>query len=165
MPRGSTQPSRGPTTSCCAGLIAAATRHNERNPDRAVLVLNHSSIDPDLTGKSCSFWHFQFEANTAMKMKALANFVKRQSDVKSVYLFNQDYAHGKQWARYGQELVGLARPDVKFVGSDLHPIGHLQALSKTKLHALRLKWVTPKSYVGFLAALTPPWCWRLLLMR
>ena len=57
---------------------------------------------------------------------ALANFVKRQSDVKSVYLFNQDYAHGKQWARYGQELVGLARPDVKFVGSDLHPIGRVK---------------------------------------
>lgn len=116
----------GSGSTVVAALIAAAARHNERNPDRAVLVLNHSSIDPDLTGKSCSFWHFQFEANTAMKMKALANFVKRQSDVKSVYLFNQDYAHGKQWARYGQELVGLARPDVKFVGSDLHPIGRVK---------------------------------------
>ena len=61
-----------------------------------------------------------------MKMKALANFVKRDPAVKNVYLFNQDYAHGKQWARYGQELVGLARPDVKFVGSDLHPIGRVK---------------------------------------
>ena len=116
----------GSGSTVVAALISAAARHNERNPDRAVLVLNHSSIDPDLTGKSCSFWHFQFEANTAMKMKALANFVKRQSSVKNVYLFNQDYAHGKQWARYGQELVGLARPDVKFVGSDLHPIGRVK---------------------------------------
>lgn len=116
----------GSGSTVVAALIAAAARHNERNPDRAVLVLNHSSIDPDLTGKSCSFWHFQFEANTAMKMKALANFVKRQPDVKNVYLFNQDYAHGRQWARYGQELVGLARPDVKFVGADLHPIGRVK---------------------------------------
>ena len=116
----------GSGSTVVAALISAAARHNERNPDRAVLVLNHSSIDPDLTGKACSFWHFQFEANTAMKMKALANFVKRQPSVKNVYLFNQDYAHGKQWARYGQELVGLARPDVKFVGSDLHPIGRVK---------------------------------------
>jgi branched-chain amino acid transport system substrate-binding protein len=116
----------GSGSTVVAALISAAARHNERNPDRAVLVLNHSSIDPDLTGKSCSFWHFQFEANTAMKMKALANFVKRQPSVKNVYLFNQDYAHGKQWARYGQELVGLARPDVKFVGADLHPIGRVK---------------------------------------
>lgn len=119
----------GSGSTVVAALITAAARHNERNPDRAILVLNHSSIDPDLTGKSCSFWHFQFEANTAMKMKALANYIKKTPEVKNVYLFNQDYAHGKQWARYGQELVGLARPDVKFVGSDLHPIGRVKDFS------------------------------------
>ena len=119
----------GSGSSVVSALVAAAARHNERNPDRAILVLNHSSIDPDLTGKACNFWHFQFEANSAMKMKAIANYVKKQSDVKNVYLFNQNYAHGRQWARYGQELVGLARPDVKFVGSDLHPIGSVKDFS------------------------------------
>ena len=119
----------GSGSSVVSALVTAAARHNERNPDRAILVLNHSSIDPDLTGKACSFWHFQFEANTAMKMKALANYIKKQGDIHNVYLFNQDYAHGKQWARYGQELVGLARPDVRFVGSDLHPIGRVKDFS------------------------------------
>lgn len=119
----------GSGSSVVSALVAAAARHNERNPDRAILVLNHSSIDPDLTGKACNFWHFQFEANSAMKMKAIANYVKKQPDVKNVYLFNQNYAHGRQWARYGQELVGLARPDIKFVGSDLHPIGSVKDFS------------------------------------
>ena len=58
-----------------AALVDAAAKHNERNPDRAVIVLKHSSTEPDLTGKRCSFWHFQFEANTAMKMKAIANTI------------------------------------------------------------------------------------------
>lgn len=116
----------GSGSSVVSALVAAAARHNERQPDKAVLILNHSSIDPDLTGKSCNFWHFQFEANTAMKMKALANYAKKQPDIKNVYLFNQDYAHGKQWANYGKELVGLARPDVKFVGGELHPIGRVK---------------------------------------
>lgn len=119
----------GSGSSVVSALVAAAARHNERNPDRAILVLNHSSIDPDLTGKACNFWHFQFEANSAMKMKAIANYVKKQPDVKNVYLFNQNYVHGRQWARYGQELVGLARPDIKFVGSDLHPIGSVKDFS------------------------------------
>lgn len=119
----------GSGSSVVSALVTAAARHNERNPDRAILVLNHSSIDPDLTGKACNFWHFQFEANTAMKMKALANYIRKQPDIRNVYLFNQDYAHGRQWARYGQELVGLARPDVKFVGSDLHPIGRVKDFS------------------------------------
>ena len=116
----------GSGSTVVAALVAAASRYNDRHPDNAVLILNHSSIDPDLTGKSCSFWHFQFEANTAMKMKALANFTKKQPAIKNIYLFNQDYAHGRQWAKYGQELVGLARPDVKFVGSDFHPIGRVK---------------------------------------
>ena len=116
----------GSGSSVVSALVAAAARHNERNPDKAILILNHSSIDPDLTGKACNFWHFQFDANTAMKMKAIANYVKKQPEVRNVYLFNQDYAHGRQWARYGQEMVGLARPDVKFVGADLHPIGRVK---------------------------------------
>ncbi|HWJ95283.1 MAG TPA: ABC transporter substrate-binding protein, partial [Telluria sp.] len=116
----------GSGSTVVAALITAAARHNERHPEQAVLVLNHSSIDPDLTGKACSFWHFQFEANTAMKMKALANYIKKQPDIHKVYLVNQDYAHGRQWARYGQELVGLARPDVRFVGTEFHPIGRVK---------------------------------------
>jgi branched-chain amino acid transport system substrate-binding protein len=127
----------GSGSSVVSALVGAAARHNERNPDKAILILNHSSIDPDLTGKGCNFWYFQFEANTAMKMKAIANYVKKQADVKNVYLFNQDYTHGRQWARYGQELVGLGRPDVKFVGQEFHPIGRVKDFSPyvTKIKA------------------------------
>jgi len=116
----------GSGSSVVTALVQAVNRWNQRNPGKEILVLNHSSIDPELTGKSCSFWHFQTEANTAMKMKALANFIKKTPDVKKVYLLNQDYAHGKQWASYGKQLVGLARPDVQFVGEALHPIGRVK---------------------------------------
>ncbi len=116
----------GSGSSVVAALVDAASKFNERNPDKAVIVMNHSSIDPDLTGKRCNFWHFQLEANTAMKMKALSNYIKKQSDIKNVYLLNQDYAHGRQWASYGKEMVALARPDIKFVGEDFHAIGRVK---------------------------------------
>jgi len=116
----------GSGSSVVSALIQSVTRWNQRNPGKELLVLNHSSIDPEMTGKACSFWHFQTEANTAMKMKAIANTIKRMPDVKQVYLLNQDYAHGKQWALYGRQLVGLARPDVQFVGEALHPIGRVK---------------------------------------
>ncbi len=116
----------GSGSSIVTALVDAVSKHNQRNPDRAVILINHSSIDPELTGKRCNFWHFQLEANTAMKMKALANYIKTQPDIKNVYLLNQDYAHGHQWAKYGKELVGVARPDVKFVGTDLHAIGRVK---------------------------------------
>lgn len=116
----------GSGSSVVTALVQSVARWNQRNPGRELIVLNHSSIDPEMTGKACSFWHFQTEANTAMKMKALANYIKKTPEVKKVYLLNQDYAHGKQWASYGRQLVGLARPDIQFVGETLHPIGRVK---------------------------------------
>jgi branched-chain amino acid transport system substrate-binding protein len=116
----------GSGSSVVSALVQAVNRWNQRNPGKELLVLNHSSIDPELTGKACSFWHFQTDANTAMKMKAIANTIKKTPEVKKIYLLNQDYAHGKQWAGYGRQLVGLARPDIQFVGETLHPIGKVK---------------------------------------
>lgn len=116
----------GSGSSVVAALVQAASRYNQRNPGKEVLVLNHSSIDPDLTSKSCSFWHFMFDANTAMRMQAIANYIKTQPAIQKIYLLNQDYAHGKQWAHYGRDLVGKARPDIQFVGETLHPIGRVK---------------------------------------
>lgn len=119
----------GSGSSVVTALVQSVNRWNQRNPGKELLVLNHSSIDPEMTGKACSFWHFQTEANTAMKMKALSNYIKKTPDIKKVYLLNQDYAHGKQWASYGRQLVGLARPDIQFVGEALHPIGRVKDFS------------------------------------
>lgn len=116
----------GSGSSVVTALVQAVERWNRRNPGKELIVLNHSSIDPELTGRQCSFWHFQTEANTAMKMKAIANFIQKTPAVKQVFLLNQDYAHGKQWASYGRQLVGVARPDIQFVGEALHPIGRVK---------------------------------------
>ncbi|MFZ5512051.1 MAG: branched-chain amino acid ABC transporter substrate-binding protein [Pseudomonadota bacterium] len=119
----------GSGSTVVAALVEAANKHNERNPDKAVLIVNHSSIDPELTGARCSFWHFATEANTAMKMKALTNFMKEARDIRKVYFLNQDYAHGRAWARYGKEMLAAARPDVQVAGEDYHPIGKVKDFS------------------------------------
>lgn len=119
----------GSGSSAVSAMVEAANKHNDRNPDKAILIVNHSSIDPDLTGKHCSFWHFTTEANTAMKMKALTSFMTEKQDIKKIYLLNQDYAHGRVWARLGKEMLAGARPDVQFVGEDFHPIGKVKDFS------------------------------------
>lgn len=116
----------GSGSSVVTSLVQAVERWNRRNPGKELLVLNHSSIDPELTGKNCSFWHFQTEASTAMKMQALANVIAQMPDVQKIFLLNQDYAHGRQWANYGRAMVGQARPDIEFTGEMLHPIGQVK---------------------------------------
>ena len=116
----------GSGSSIVSALVQSASRHNQRNPGKELLVFNHSSIDPELTEKNCSFWHFMFDANTAMRMQAIAKYIQTQPDIRNVYLFNQDYAHGRQWAAYGKEMVGKARPDIRFTGEMFHPIGRVK---------------------------------------
>ncbi len=118
--------SGGSGSAVIAGLVDVAAKRALRDPEHPVLVMNYSSVDPDLTGKHCNYWYFQVEANTAMKMKALSKFVAKLPDVKNVYLFNQDYTHGRQWAKYGREMFSQARPDVVFVGEEYIPMGRVK---------------------------------------
>jgi branched-chain amino acid transport system substrate-binding protein len=66
------------------------------------------------------------DADTSMKMEALTSYMKDQADVKSVYLINQNYAHGQQVSRFFKDTIARKRPEVKIVGDDLHPLGQVK---------------------------------------
>jgi branched-chain amino acid transport system substrate-binding protein len=104
----------------------AVAKHNERNPGKEVLYLNYSANDPALTNEKCNYWHFRLDADTSMKMEALAAFMVDQPRIKKVYLINQNYAHGQQVASHFKEGIARKRPDVRIVGEDLHPIGQVK---------------------------------------
>ncbi|MGO4330773.1 branched-chain amino acid ABC transporter substrate-binding protein [Cupriavidus sp. 2TAF22] len=112
-----------------SALAEAANRHNERNPGQRVLIINYASLDPDLTGMRCSFWLFSTEANTAMKMRALANFARGDKSMHKVFLLNQDYTQGRVWAALGRQMISNVRPDVEFVGEALHPMARVKDFS------------------------------------
>lgn len=117
---------QGNGSGAALAIIDAVNKHNERNPGKEVLYLNHSAVDPDLTNSKCSYWHFRFDADTSMKMEAITTFLKDQSEVKKVFLLNQNYAHGQQVAKYAKELLTRKRPDIQIVGEDLHPIAQVR---------------------------------------
>ncbi|WP_293999198.1 branched-chain amino acid ABC transporter substrate-binding protein [Sphaerotilus sp.] len=117
---------QGNGSGAAAALIDAINKHNERNPGKEVIYLNHSAVDPDLTNSKCSYWHFRMDADTSMKMEALTTFMKDQKDVQKVYLLNQNYSHGQQVAKYAKEIMARKRPDVQFVGEDLHPLAQVR---------------------------------------
>lgn len=117
---------QGNGSSVALALTDAVQKHNERNPGKEIVYLNYSAVDPDLTNSKCSYWHFRFDADTSMKMEALSSFIKDQPDVKKVFLLNQNYAHGHQVAKYAKETLARKRPDIQFVGEDLHPLASVR---------------------------------------
>ncbi|MBS3998739.1 MAG: branched-chain amino acid ABC transporter substrate-binding protein [Hydrogenophaga sp.] len=117
---------QGNGSSVAGALIDAVNRHNARNPGKEVIFLNYAAVDPDFTNSKCSYWHFRFDADTSMKMEALTTYMKDQPDIKKVYLFNQNYSHGHQVAKFAKDNLKSKRPDVQIVGEELHPLAQVR---------------------------------------
>ena len=117
---------QGNGSSVALALVDAINKHNERNPGKEVLYLNDSAVDPDLTNSKCSYWHFRFDADTSMKMEAIASFIKTQPAIKKIYVLGQNYSHGVQVAKYAKETIKRQRPEIEFVGEDLHPLAQVR---------------------------------------
>ncbi|GAA6140353.1 branched-chain amino acid ABC transporter substrate-binding protein [Hydrogenophaga sp. 5NK40-0174] len=102
-----------------AALAAAIDRHNLRNPADPVILINYASMDPALTRGQCSPWHYRVDADTAMKVQALSRYLEEDTVHRSVYLLNQNYAHGQQVSAYAQQALSR-RQGMQVVGDELH---------------------------------------------
>lgn len=117
---------QGNSSANAAVLIDAINKHNQRNPQQAVVFLNYSAVDPALTNEKCSFWHFRFDAHADMRMAALMEVLKDDKALKSVYLIGQDYSFGQAVQREAKRQLGVQRPDVRIVGEELHPMARVK---------------------------------------
>jgi len=117
---------QGNSSATAAALIDAINKHNEREPDKRVVFLNYSAVDPILTNEKCSFWHFRFDAHADMRMAALMQVLKDDKSVKSAYLIGQDYSFGQAVLREAKRQLAAQRPDVQIAGDELHPLGRIK---------------------------------------
>lgn len=120
---------QGNGSSVAGALVSGVEKHNRRNPDNRIVFLNYAAVDPALTNEKCSFWHFRFDANSEMKMKAITDYIAEQKDIKKVFLINQDYSHGQYISKAGKEMLKEKRSDIEVVGDVLHPIGRVKDFS------------------------------------
>jgi branched-chain amino acid transport system substrate-binding protein len=117
---------QGNSSAIAAALIDAINKHNEREPEKRVVYLNYSAVDPSLTNEKCSQWHFRFDAHADMRIAALMEVMKDDKAVKSVYLIGQDYSFGQSVLRESRRQLGLQRADISIVGEELHPLGRVK---------------------------------------
>lgn len=112
-------------------LQQAVQKHNERNPDEAVLYMNYAAVDPVQTNENCTFSHFRTDANVDMKVLGIVNYLaKNMADTKKVYLINQDYSFGHSVAKAAHRFLKEKMPSVEVVGEDLHPLARVTDFSQ-----------------------------------
>ncbi|WP_298830067.1 branched-chain amino acid ABC transporter substrate-binding protein [uncultured Piscinibacter sp.] len=117
---------QGNSSAVAAALVEALNKHNRREPASRALLLNYAAVDPALTNRQCSFWHFRFDAHADMRLAALVEVLRDDAAVKKVYLIGQDYSFGQHVLRAARERIAASRPDVQIVGDELHPIGRVK---------------------------------------
>ena len=117
---------QGNSSAVALALSEAVSKNNARNPDRTILYLNYTAVDPALTNERCSFWHFRFDADADMKTSALTDTIAANKNIRKVYLINQDYSSGQAVARAARAMLAQKRPDIQIVGDDLHPLGKVK---------------------------------------
>lgn len=117
---------QGVGSSVSAALTGAVLKNNERNPGEETIFFNIGGIDPSLTNDNCNFWHFAFDQNVDVKMEGLTNYIETLPDIKSVYIIAQDYSFGKSFIAAAEKMLAEKRPDIKIVGSELHPVAKVK---------------------------------------
>jgi branched-chain amino acid transport system substrate-binding protein len=113
---------QGNGSGVAAAIMDFIAKFNERNPGKEVLYLNYAAVDPVLTNEKCNFWHFRFDANSDIKMEALTNYMKPRTNIRKVYLINQDYSFGQAVRAAARKMLAAKRPDIQIVGDELHPL-------------------------------------------
>jgi len=107
-------------------LVDALNKLAEREPERAMVFLNYSAMDPLLTNERCSFWHFRFYPSSEMQMEALTTYLVNRKDIKKVYLLNQDYTHGQQVSKAAKEYLTRKRPDIQLMANEFIPMAQIR---------------------------------------
>jgi len=124
--RGITVVAQGNSSAVASALVEAIEKHNTREPQRRVLLLNYAAVDPALTNERCSPWHFRFDAHADMRLAALLSVLQADRSVDKLYLIGQDYSFGQHVLREARRRVGELRPDIAIVGQELHPLARVK---------------------------------------
>ena len=107
-------------------LSDAIAKGNRREPGKAVLFLNYAAVDPALGNDKCNWWHFRFDADSDMKMRALSDHLVAQSNIHKVYVLNPDYSFGVSVEKAAQAMLANRRPDLQVVGAERVPLGKVK---------------------------------------
>src|SRR5206468_11258836 len=113
---------QGNGSAVAAAISDFAAKFNERNPGKEFLFLNYAAVDPVLTNEKCNFWHFRWDANSDIKMEALTKYMKTRTNIKKIYLINQEYSFGQAVRSAARKMLSEKRPDIQIVGDEVHPL-------------------------------------------
>ncbi len=114
------------SSSAVSGQITEDVRkYNLRNPGKEVVFLNVGGEALELTGDKCHFYHFRFNPNAQVRVKALVSAMKQDKVLGGkVYSINQNYSWGQDMQ--AAILANAGAGGYQVVGETLHDVNKIQ---------------------------------------
>lgn len=84
---------QGASSAIGGQITADVQKHNARNPGKEVLWVNVGAEAMEFTGPKCHFYHFRWNGNAEIRLKAMMIAMKEAGALgKKVYVIGQNYS-------------------------------------------------------------------------
>ena len=142
-------------SSAIGGQITEDVRkHNLRNPGKEIIYFNVGAEAMEFTGSKCHFYHFRWNGNAEIRLRALLTAMKDTKTLGTrVYVIGQNYSWGhdvdrlvKEYAKFGNYTV---------VGDVIHDVNKIQDFAP---YVVQIKEANPDTVI------TGNWSSDLLLL-
>jgi len=113
-------------SSAIGGQITEDVRkHNLRNPGKEVIYFNVGAEAMEFTGSKCHFYHFRWNGNAEIRLRALLTAMKDTKTLGTrVYVIGQNYSWGHDVERLVKEYAKFGNYTV--VGDVIHDVNKIQ---------------------------------------
>jgi branched-chain amino acid transport system substrate-binding protein len=142
-------------SSAIGGQITDDVRkHNLRNPGKEVIYFNVGAEAMEFTGEKCHFYHFRWNGNAEIRIRALVTAMKDAGVLGTrVFSIDQNYSWGQDVMRLTDEYAKFGGYTV--VGKVLHDVNKIQDFAP---YVQKIKEANPDTVI------TGNWSGDLLLL-
>ncbi|MGE0700226.1 MAG: ABC transporter substrate-binding protein, partial [Hyphomicrobiaceae bacterium] len=112
---------QGASSAIGGQITGDVQKHNARNPGKEVMYVNVGAEAMEFTGAKCHFYHFRWNGNAEIRLKAMLDAMKSAGVLGTkVYVIGQNYSWGHDVqkltnayaSKYGYTIVGDVIHDV-----------------------------------------------------
>src|SRR5216684_2990880 len=134
---------QGASSAIGGQITADVQKHNARNPGKEIMYVNVGAEAMEFTGPKCHFYHFRWNGNAEIRLKAMLIAMK-EADVlgHKVYIIGQNYSWGHDVQRLTREYA--KQYDYVIFGDVIHDVNKIKDFAP---YVAKIKEAAPDTVV------------------
>jgi branched-chain amino acid transport system substrate-binding protein len=134
---------QGASSAVGGQITGDVQKHNARNPGKEVIYINVGAEAMEFTGTKCHFYHFRWNGNAEIRLKAMLEAMKAANVLGTkVYVIGQNYSWGHDVQKLTNEYA--SKYGYKIVGDVIHDVNKIQDFAP---YVAKIKEAAPDTVV------------------